>query len=114
MNLKLLCYLLFLLVISTSLLWGEDAVRVVEVFPSTPFYRYIIYENLAIFWIAVLGLLILIRMKLSEIERVQKIGLNRKNKAAEGYCFIQKVESTMDRNSETYDKDAGDWLNTNK
>jgi hypothetical protein len=57
-------------------LWGEEAKKTVEVFPSTPFYQYIIYENLVIFWIGILGLLVIIRMKLREIERVQKLGLD--------------------------------------
>jgi len=27
----------------------------IEVFPSTPYYAFIIYENLAVFWVAILG-----------------------------------------------------------
>ena len=54
----------------------------VEVFPSTPYYAFIIYENLAVFWVAILGLLIIIRMKLREIERVQKLGIDQKDENA--------------------------------
>jgi hypothetical protein len=53
--------------------WGQEAQKAIEVFPSAPFYQYIIYETLVIFWIAIIGLLIIIRMKLKEIERVQKM-----------------------------------------
>ncbi len=60
-----------------SLLWGEDAKPVVEVFPATPIHQYAIYGNLAIFWIGILGLLVIIRMKLREIERVQRMGLDK-------------------------------------
>lgn len=61
---------------STVSLWGAEAKKAIEVFPSTPFYQYIIYETLAIFWIAIIGLIVIIRMKLREIERVQKLGLD--------------------------------------
>ena len=60
----------------TSRLWGEEAKKAIEVFPSTPFYQFVIYENLVILWIAITGLLIIIRMKLKEIERVQRMGLD--------------------------------------
>ncbi len=70
-------FLIFLLFFHVPLLWGQEVKKAIEVFPSTPFYRYIIYENLAIFWIAIIGLIIIIRMKLKEIERVQKMELDK-------------------------------------
>ena len=67
---------------TASLLWGQEAKKAIEVFPSTPFYQYIIYETLAIFWIAIIGLLVIIRMKLREIERVQRMGLDKSQTCA--------------------------------
>ncbi len=59
--------------------WAETG-KAVEVFPSTPFYQDIIYETLAVFWIAIIGLIVIIRMKLREIERVQKMKLDAPRK----------------------------------
>jgi len=59
-----------LLLLNTTTAWAEEKI---ELFPSTPFYQYIIYENLTLFWLAILGLLVLIRMKLKECERLQKL-----------------------------------------
>ena len=52
----------------------------IEVFPPVPYDRFIIFETLAVFWIAIIGLIIIIRMKLKEIERTQKIGIDREEK----------------------------------
>lgn len=46
-------------------------------FPVAPYDRFIVYQTLAIFWIAIIGLIIIIRMKLREIERIQKMGINK-------------------------------------
>ena len=70
-------FLLSLSFLNAPLVWGEEAKKAIEVFPSTPFYQYIIYENLVIFWIGILGLLVIIRMKLREIERVRQMGLGK-------------------------------------
>ncbi len=45
----------------------------VETAPSAPYERFIIYETLAIFWLAIIGLIIIIRMKLKEIERIREM-----------------------------------------
>ncbi len=74
---KFLISLIFLNILHTSLLWGAEAKPAVEVFPATPIYQYAIYGNLVIFWIGILGLLVIIRMKLREIERVQRMGLDK-------------------------------------
>jgi hypothetical protein len=74
---KRVALLLSMIFLNTPLLWGEEPRKAIEVFPTTPFYQYIIYENLAIFWIVILGMIIIIRMKLKEIERVQQMGLER-------------------------------------
>jgi hypothetical protein len=47
----------------------------IAVFPVSTFDGYMIYTNLAIFWIFILGLLIIIRLKLREIERIQDMGV---------------------------------------
>jgi len=60
-----------------SPLWGQEAKKAIEVFPSTPYYQFIIYENLAVFWIAIIGLIVILRMKLREIEKRQRMGLDR-------------------------------------
>ncbi len=57
-------------------LWGQESKQVIEVFPKSPFSQYIIYGTLTIFWIAIIGLIIILRMKLKEIERVQRMGLD--------------------------------------
>lgn len=44
--------------------------------------RFIIYENLALFWIGIVGLIVIIRMKLKEIERVQTLGADKEEKDA--------------------------------
>ncbi|MHB9098078.1 MAG: hypothetical protein ACYC5X_09675 [Syntrophales bacterium] len=54
----------------------------IAVFPTTPYYQYIAYESLAVFWIAILGLLVIIRMKLREIERIQELGVDRQDENA--------------------------------
>jgi hypothetical protein len=54
----------------------------IAVFPATPYDGYIIYESLAVFWIAVIGLIVIIRMKLREIERIQEMGEDREESNA--------------------------------
>lgn len=44
--------------------------------------RFIIYENLALFWIGIIGLIIILRMKLKEIERTQALGADKEEKDA--------------------------------
>ncbi len=73
---KLMVIPAFLMVLRAAVLWASEAKKSMEVFPSNPFYQYIIYENLVIFWLAIIGLLVIIRMKLREIKRVQKMGLH--------------------------------------
>jgi len=65
-----------------SPLWAQEAKKAIEVFPSTPYYQFIIFENLAIFWIAIIGLIVILRMKLREIEQRQKLGLDREENDA--------------------------------
>lgn len=73
---KKLFYTLIFLLLSVAPLWGVEAK--IEVFPTAPYTRYIIYESLAIFWLFILSLIVIIKLKLREIERIQKLGINRK------------------------------------
>jgi hypothetical protein len=59
-----------------------SAAERIAVFPTTLFDGYIVYESLAVFWIAVIGLIVIIRMKLREIERTQALGADREEKDA--------------------------------
>ena len=54
----------------------------IAVFPTAPFYIYIVYESLAVFWVAILGLLVIIRMKIREIERVHEMGADKDDPGA--------------------------------
>jgi hypothetical protein len=49
------------------------------VFPAAPYDRYLIYESLALFWVVIIGLIVIIRMKLKEIERTQALGADRED-----------------------------------
>jgi hypothetical protein len=54
----------------------------IPVFPTTPVDVYTIYTSLAVFWLAVIGLIVVIKMKLNEIERIQKLGIDKENNDA--------------------------------
>jgi hypothetical protein len=49
----------------------------IDVFPAVPYDRFIVYQNLIIFWIGLIGLIIIIKMKLREIERTQRMGIDK-------------------------------------
>ena len=51
----------------------------IPVFPTTPVDIYAIYTSLAIFWLAIIGLIVVIKMKLNEIERIQKLGIDKED-----------------------------------
>ena len=61
---------------------AAEKIARIAVFPTAPYYIYIVYESLAVFWIAILGLLVIIRMKLREIERVQELGVDKEDPGA--------------------------------
>ena len=61
---------------------AEKAAEKIAVFPTAPYYAYIVYESLAVFWVAILGLLVIIRMKLREIERIQALGVEKEDQNA--------------------------------
>lgn len=60
----------------------SPAAERISVFPATPYDGYIIYESLAVFWIAIIGMIVIIRMKLREIERIQEMGEDREDNDA--------------------------------
>lgn len=62
---------------AVQLFAAEDSI---EVFPSVPYDRFIVYQNLIIFWIGIIGLIVIIKMKLREIERIQKMGIDKEEK----------------------------------
>lgn len=61
--------LITLLVIDIS----HAAAGPVKVFPDSAYDRSTIYLNLAVFWGAVAGLIVILKMKLRESERVQRM-----------------------------------------
>ncbi len=66
-----------LLFLNTAVLWAADKI---EVFPEVRYDRYIVYQNLAIFWAGIIGLIVIIKIKLREIERIQKLGIDKEEK----------------------------------
>jgi hypothetical protein len=67
----------FIFLVSGAALYAQDKI---EIFPTTSFDRFIIFETLAIFWLGIIGLMVIIKMKLREIERTQKMGIDREEK----------------------------------
>ena len=63
---------------ATSKLFAQQ--ENIEIFPPAPYDRYIIYEMLALFWTGIIGLIVIIRMKLKEIERTQSMGIDKTEK----------------------------------
>jgi hypothetical protein len=58
----------------SSLAFAEEKI---PIFPTGPVEVYTIYTSLAVFWLAIIGLIVVIKMKLNEIERIQKLGIDR-------------------------------------
>jgi hypothetical protein len=70
------------LLMSTATSWAADKINKIEVFPPTPYDGYIIYESLAVFWLFIISLIVIIRMKLREIERIQELGVEEEDPEA--------------------------------
>jgi hypothetical protein len=62
-----------------SLAFAEEKIHV---FPTGPVAVYTIYISLAVFWLAIIGLIVVIKMKLNEIERIQKLGIDKEDASA--------------------------------
>ncbi len=69
----------FLLMDAATSRAAEKAAEKIAVFPATPYDGYIIYESLAVFWLFIISLLVIIRMKLREIERIQALGVEKED-----------------------------------
>jgi hypothetical protein len=67
------------LMTNTATTWAADKINKIEVFPPTPYDGYIIYESLAVFWLFIISLIVIIRMKLREIERIQELGVEKED-----------------------------------
>ena len=61
---------------------AEKIADKIAVFPTTPYEGYIIYESLAVFWLFIISLIVIIRMKLREIERIQALGVDKEDSDA--------------------------------
>jgi len=72
---KLLTALGFLFLTAPALL-AEDRINLS---PPSAFDRSTIYLNLVLFWIALIVLIVLIRLKLREIERCQEMDAGRED-----------------------------------
>ena len=68
----------FIITLAVSKLFAQQ--ENIEVFPSAPYDRYIVYEMLALFWAGIIGLIVIIKMKLKEIERIQNMGIDKAEK----------------------------------
>lgn len=75
---KIILALAIILIDAAALFASEE----IALIPQAPYDRYIIYQNLALFWIGIIGLIVIIRIKLKEIERTQKMGINKEEKDA--------------------------------
>mgnify|MGYP000879551817 FL=1 len=69
----------FLLIGATMLPAAEPKI---EVFAAAPYDRHIIYQALVLFWIGIIGLVVIIAMKLREIKRIQDMGIDEEEKDA--------------------------------
>jgi len=79
---RLMAAAILLLPVTAVAAPAAEKIAKIAVFPTAPFYIYTVYESLAVFWVAILGLLVIIRMKLREIERVQKMGADKEDQDA--------------------------------
>jgi len=71
----------FFFLIGETVLCGGAEPKV-EAFPSAPYDRHIIYQVLVFFWIGIIGLVVIITMKLREIKRVRKMGIDEEEEDA--------------------------------
>ncbi len=76
---RLMAAAILLLPVTAVAAPAAEKIARIAVFPTAPYYMYIVYESLAVFWVAILGLLVIIRMKLREIERVQEMGADKED-----------------------------------
>ncbi len=79
---RVLCHVVLLFVQATAV-WAETAAGTkIDVFPPVPYDQAAVYINLGFFWAGIIGLVILLRMKLRELERTQKMEREEAEKKA--------------------------------
>jgi hypothetical protein len=70
---RFFCSLAFLF-LQTTTVWAQTAAGTkIDVFPPVPYDQAWVYVNLGFIWAGIIGLVILLRMKLRELERTQKM-----------------------------------------
>ncbi|MBA4418749.1 MAG: hypothetical protein C0392_12705 [Syntrophus sp. (in: bacteria)] len=74
---KLFIFIILFIISAKGITWAQNTI---EVFPSASYDRFIIFQTLALFWIGIIGCVIIIKMKLREIERTQKMGIYKEEK----------------------------------
>lgn len=74
---KKIIFITFFILVSVTSLWATEPCAVS---PTSLMDRVNMYQNLALFWAAIIGLIIIIKLKLKEIERIQKMGIDKDNK----------------------------------
>jgi hypothetical protein len=71
---KRILYCLVLFFLQATILWAETSTGIkIDIFPPTPYDQATVYLNLGFFWAGIIGLVILLCMKLRELERTQKM-----------------------------------------
>ena len=73
-----------LIILFSPALWSlvSAAQEKIALAPAAPYDRFIIFESLILFWIGIIGLIVIIRMKLRDIAWTQQMGLDREEKDA--------------------------------
>ncbi len=79
---RLFCSLILLLVHATFVCAETAAGTKIDVFPPAPYEQATVYMNLGFFWAGIIGLVILLRMKLRELEHTQKLEREEAEKSA--------------------------------
>ena len=76
---KRILYCLVLFFLQAAILWAETITETkIDVFPPIPYDQAAVYMNLGFFWAGIIGLIVIINMKLKEIERIQRMGSTEK------------------------------------
>jgi hypothetical protein len=71
---KSILYSLALFFLQATILWAETGAGTkIDVFPPIPYEQATVYINLGFFWAGIIGLIIILRLKLKELERTQKM-----------------------------------------
>ncbi len=82
MKIKLYLQIIISLLLFLSFFSLTFAEEKIPVFPTSPVNVYTIYTNLIVFWLGIISLIVIVKMKLKEIKRIQKLGIDKDNKDA--------------------------------